>query len=145
MNMAVNTLYASLPQDSIAERTKEDNKTNQFYYMKNKHGRTVPVPTDLLQNCYMRGFTHTDNVVYSDDPRLESKVENNKSDKAIFAEAMTAMTKALTPKETVGLSASDDISSWESMKEYTANKGGFVYLNKEEKEKYQTLKAKFAN
>lgn len=57
-----------------ADKTKEVNYTNKFYWMINKHGRRVPVPVNQEKNVLSRGFTHVDKVVQSDDPakRVES-------------------------------------------------------------------------
>lgn len=51
-----------------ADKTKEVNYTNKFYWMLNKHGRRVPVPVSQEKNVLSRGFTHVDRVVQSDDP-----------------------------------------------------------------------------
>jgi hypothetical protein len=55
-----------------ADKVKEVNFSNKYYWMLNKANRKVPVAVNLETSCLKRGFVHTDRVVYSDD--LEKRV-----------------------------------------------------------------------
>ena len=56
-----------------AELVSENNKSNKFYWMDNKFGRTVPVPIHLEQSKLKAGFRHIDGKVVSEDLNLRIK------------------------------------------------------------------------
>lgn len=50
-----------------AQKTRENNTTNSYFWMLNKYGNRVPIAVELELNCLKRGFVHTDRKVYSDN------------------------------------------------------------------------------
>ena len=79
-NSPVEAFYNTLPAEMVAERVKENNNTNKYYWMNNKRGRLVPVSHLYVTDALMKGYTHTDGVLKSDDltpqavvPRVSEK------------------------------------------------------------------------
>lgn len=101
MSEAVNKFLNSLPANNVADKTRENNTTNQFYWMLNKYKRKVPVPVDTVNEFFMRGFQHTDGVVYTDDlsKGIDVTRQAKVSKEEMLANAMEAVAKAITPKE----------------------------------------------
>jgi len=101
MSEAVNKFLNSLPRSDVADKTRENNTTNQYYWMLNKHKRQVPVPVDNVNDYFMRGFQHTDGVIYSDDlsQGIDVTRKAKVSKEEMIANAMEAVAKAITPKE----------------------------------------------
>jgi hypothetical protein len=130
---AKESVYKSLSPDKIAEYTKNDNRNNEYVLMLNKHGRTVPVPLDRIQDCLKRGYVHTDAVPKEDDLTLNVRktTARKKSEKAQLAEALTAVAEAVKPKVEVDYST----MTFEELKAI-----GYVKLNAAGKARYNELK-----
>jgi len=48
------------------------NTHKEYFKMLNAKGREVPVPVPFLQDMLRRGYAHTDQKIYSDDPSLRT-------------------------------------------------------------------------
>lgn len=59
-----------VPQTSQdADKVKENNINNQFYWMLNAKGAKVPVAHTYVKEALKRGYQHTDGKVCSEDPK----------------------------------------------------------------------------
>lgn len=88
-----------------AEKAKENNRTNQFYWMKNSHGRKVPVGRAYLKEALSKGYIHIDGELQSDDLDLDVRKHRVRKVKveAQLAEAIKALASAQTKAKDLGV------------------------------------------
>lgn len=75
---------------SNSAAAKEFNESNNYYWMKNKKGREVPVSAHNLTWALKQGYTHTDGKAVSDNP-ADQVQPTHKSKDEMMAQAIENM------------------------------------------------------